>query len=402
MLTYKQKLKRNIKFFYLSSFFNGLVFIIPVWVAFQRRFLTYEQISLLWAAGMAVTMFLELPSGALADLIGRKMTLILGVLTRIFSYTIQGLSINPLMFIIGFLFNSIGTALISGADEALLFDTLKEIKSEGLFQKIMGKNSLFFQSALAIGTLFGGYLYEIFAGLPYLVEAGAEVIAICMFFLMVEPKIDTVKFTLSSYIKQTGQGLKEIFKNSYIKRVSLFYVLVGGITWSSQYFFNQPLATDLGFTEVQKGWLFSIIRFVNSVVLFRITNIGRLIDKKKAFLLFPLIMAASYLPGFFSTKFLGIFLLAGATFASTARFVILGQFTNEEFESRHRATAVSSLNLLVSLVFILLVSFSGRLMTLYSTKLVYTILGVLSLVLILPLGINLAKNHVQLKNKKLV
>ncbi len=402
MSDYKLRLKRNISLFYLSSFFRGLIFIIPVWVAFERRFLNYEQMALLEAAGMAVTMFLELPTGALADLIGRRMTIVLGIFIRVAGGVMQAFSFNAFTLIFGFLFGSLGSTLISGTDEALVYDSLKEAGQEEKFQKVFGKNSLFFQSGIVIATLLGGYLYQFWIGLPYLAEAGAEAIALVMFFIMIEPRIDSLKFTLSSYIKQTKEGFLQLFQNPYIKRVSLFYILVGGITWSSQYFFNQPLATDLGFTEIEKSWLFSFIRFINAIVLFKLTNLNKFFSKKRAFLLFPILMIVSFLPGFWVGKMVGVFLLTGASFASTARFVILGQYTNEEFASRHRATAVSSLNLLVSLMFILIVVFSGRIMTLYSTKLIYTLLGLLSFILILPLGLSLAKNHHSLKQATLL
>jgi len=392
-MIYKQRLKKNINLYYISSFFSGLIFIIPIWVVFERRFLNYAQMAFLESAGMAITMTLELPTGALADLIGRRLTIILGIAFRIFGHLIQAFSFNAPMLIIGFLTVSIGSALISGADEALIFDSLKERNKEKKYQKIVGKANLFFQNGIVIATLLGGYLYQYWIGLPYLTEAVAEAVAIITFLMMIEPRIDTVKFTLFSYIKQTKEGLKELFKNKYIQKVSTFYILVGGITWSSQYFFNQPLATDLGFSEIEKSWLFSIIRLVNSIILFRITNFKKIISKKKAFLFFPLLMIISFMPGFWSTKFLGIFLLAGTTLASSARFVILGQYTNEQFSSKHRATAVSTLNLLVSLIFILLVTFSGRLMELYTTGFIYTLLGIISIIIILPLGIDLAKNH---------
>ncbi len=394
-MNYKQGLTRNIKLYYLSSFFSGLIFIIPIWVAFQRRFLNYTQMAYLESAGMATIMFLELPTGALADLIGRRLTIIFGLFFRVIGFVVKAFSINALMLIIGFLLGSVGSALISGADEALIYDTLKETNNESKYQKIAGKKNLYFQSGLIIATLLGGYLYKYWIGLPYIAEGLAELVAIIGFFMMVEPQIDSIKFTLHSYINQTKAGLKELFKNEYVKKLSIFYVLVGGITWSSQYFFNQPFATDIGFNEIEKSWLFSAIRIINAIVLFKITNVKKIITKKRAFIFTPLLMIAFYLPGIWTTKLLGIILLTGVTFVGSARFVILGQYTNVEFTSRNRATAISSLNLLVSFVFILLVTFSGKIMDLYSTKFIYTILGILSTIIVLPMGINLAKKHNQ-------
>ena len=67
-MTYNQKLKKNIKLSYFVSFFTSLIFIIPIWVAFERRLLNFTQIALLHALAYAFTAGMELPTGALADL----------------------------------------------------------------------------------------------------------------------------------------------------------------------------------------------------------------------------------------------------------------------------------------------------------------------------------------------
>ncbi len=170
-------------------------------------------------------------------------------------------------------------------------------------------------------------------------------------------------------------------------------MLVGGVTWSTQYFFNQPFALSVGFSEIEMGWLFGTIRLINSVIIFKLTSLNKVLTKKRAFIGFPLLMILCYLPGYWVTKTSAVLLLAGATFASSARFDILGQYTNDEFNSKNRATALSSLNMLVSFLYILFMIGFGPVMENYSTQMVYTILGVMSLVLVLPLGVNLARKH---------
>jgi len=44
-MTYQQKLKRNLKLIYLANFFSALIFVIPIWVAFERRILTFTQMA---------------------------------------------------------------------------------------------------------------------------------------------------------------------------------------------------------------------------------------------------------------------------------------------------------------------------------------------------------------------
>ena len=70
--------KRNDTIFIASQFLNALVFIIPIWIVYYQRRISVEQISLLVALQYLSQMVFELPTGALADLFGRKWSVALG------------------------------------------------------------------------------------------------------------------------------------------------------------------------------------------------------------------------------------------------------------------------------------------------------------------------------------
>lgn len=398
MNLYQNQLKKNIFRYYLASFLSGLIFIIPIWVAFERQFISYSQMALLEAVGAFFLLVMELPTGALADLIGRRITVSLGWVFKAAGALIQAFAFNALSLFTGFIVAAIGDAIVSGSDKALIYDSLKDLDKENEFKKVESKHSLIFQIAIVIGTLVGGYLYQAWTGLPYFIYGLVQLAAGIVYWQMTEPKIDSEKFSLNSYLNQTKQGFREIIKSDYIKRLSAFYVLVAGITWSTQFFFNQPFAVATGFNEIEMSWLFAVIRLVNSLVLFRLTNIEKLLTKKRAFIGFPVLMILVYLPGFWANKWLAIPLLAGATFASSARFAILGQYTNDEFSSKNRATALSTLNMMVSVIYIVVVFSLGKVMELQSPQLVYSILGAASILVVLPLGLSLVKNHCQPSN----
>jgi len=80
--------------------------------------------------------------------------------------------------------------------------------------------------------------------------------------------------------------------------------------------------------------------------------------------------------------------------SSTARWVVLAKYTNQEFASRNRATAISTLSMLIGIAYTIFVFISGPLIETWGgTKYICSLLGLISLVIILPLGIRLAKNH---------
>jgi MFS family permease len=385
-------IKNNVKLFYVYSAICGLFFIVPIWVAFERKFLSFSEMALLEALGTIILVILQLPTGALADLIGRKNTMILGWGVTGMGWIMTGFCSNLTQFIIAYSITNLGIAMYQGADTALVYDTLKEIGEVNLFQKIMSKKSVIFQTSIALGTVIGGYLYLIWNPLPYILTGLMDFVLILILIRMTEPQIDSEKFTPKSYFQKNVDGFKEIFKNAHVKYLSLFYVAVGGLTWTAQIFFNQTLATEIGMSIVEKSWFFSAIRIFNSLFVYKLVTLG-IINKKRAFLFFPIVMLFAFLPGIFASKLSGMAMIWLATFMGTARFTILDKYNNDEFDSRHRATALSSLSMFVSIVYIILMAISTPLVALTSNKFMFSVLGVLTIIFVVPIGIKLWKEQ---------
>lgn len=377
-------LARNRWLFFLTTFLSGLIFIIPIWVMFERRILTLGQMALLEAVATGLTLVLELPTGALADLWGRKASAGLGLLLQGIGNIISGFSHEPIQFVVGYGITCIGVALWSGASDALLYDSLKELKQESQFAKVSSTNSMMFQVGIVVASLAGGYLYNMAIFWPYVLYGLGLMAAGLGFFAMVEPTIDSQVFTLKNYLRQTVAGVRELGRTDSAFKVSIFYILVGGITWSAQIFFNQNFAVELLFTPVQVGWLFGLTRIVNSLLIWRLAH-SPWLTRQRAFLLFAGLVVIAYTPGYWAGQWLGAGLLAISTFASTARHVLLGQYCNQEFRSQNRATAISALNMGVSVFYVLAMLVAGPIMEQHSTKLVYTILGIFALVTVWPL-----------------
>ena len=126
----KVQLSRNLRYYYLSAFITGLYFIIPIWVTFERRILSYAQMTLLEVIGTTFLIALQLPTGALADLIGRKKTIVLGWLVTGIGNILFAHAVDFPSFIATYLVVNFGFALVSGADMALIYDSLKEAGQE--------------------------------------------------------------------------------------------------------------------------------------------------------------------------------------------------------------------------------------------------------------------------------
>ena len=127
----EKKLKCNIRIDYLFCFCRNFDLSSAVWVLYMGwRGLPLWQIGI--AEGMFhVTSFLfEVPSGALADLAGRKNVMIWGRVLAAVSSVILLFSTDLWQFLIGFSISAVSYNLNSGSEEALVYDSMKMLGEE--------------------------------------------------------------------------------------------------------------------------------------------------------------------------------------------------------------------------------------------------------------------------------
>ena len=110
-----------------------LGFYYPVYaLLFLEHGLSWEDFGILNGIWALTIILLEVPSGALADTLGRKKLLILGaicmvveMLALLFS-PMNGSEYVFLLFALNRIVSGLAEAAVSGADEALAYDSLKE------------------------------------------------------------------------------------------------------------------------------------------------------------------------------------------------------------------------------------------------------------------------------------
>ncbi len=385
---------RNEKTYYVSEFFAGLIFHMPVWVAFELQFITLSELAIIEAIMQGAQLLAELPTGAIADLLGKRASVIIGRIIEIISLLMYASSTHFAAFVWYAIAAGIGGSFVSGAKDALIYDSLKQDNRHHLYPKIASKASLIFQLSFAGAILLGGILSLWGYTMAIYAAVIADTLALIASFWFQEPTVDTEKFTLPRYVKQLSQGFTELFKSPYVRDISLFYIGVGGITWSAMMIFNTSLLTTIGYTTFQIGIIVAAIRIFNSSILFGALHLKTIITKRRAYLLFPVIMLLCYLPGFLLTKELAVIAVAGSIFASSARWVILGSYVNEHYDSKNRATALSTLSMLVSFAVVGLALISSPVMQIFGgVKAMYTLLGVVAALLVLPLGLRIRSRY---------
>jgi MFS family permease len=160
-------LKSNIWKFYLVSAL-GMHFITPIRILYLLSFgMSYAQIAMMELAASIAIILLEIPSGILADLLGRKLSRLISYGLSISAFTCLSFGSTPAVFIFGWALSGAADAFQSGAGDALVYDTLKQLGREGEYLKIKSHFLLITTISVIFGSIIGARLYLIDHRLPW-------------------------------------------------------------------------------------------------------------------------------------------------------------------------------------------------------------------------------------------
>ncbi len=125
---------------YAYAFLRDLVLLYPVYaLLFADTGLTVWQISTLFVIWSVSSLLLEVPSGALADAVSRRLLLCLAPLVTAAGFALWVLVPSYPAFAVGFLLWGAGGALASGALEALVYTGLDRLGAAGRYARVIGR-----------------------------------------------------------------------------------------------------------------------------------------------------------------------------------------------------------------------------------------------------------------------
>ncbi|MCX4619005.1 MFS transporter [Streptomyces albogriseolus] len=125
---------------YGYSFLEEFVLLYPVYaLLFSDAGLSVWQISSLFALWSVTAVVLEVPSGAWADAVSRRLLLVVGPLLTGAGFASWVLVPSYAAFAVGFVLWGIGGALTSGALEALVYDELERSGAADRYARVLGR-----------------------------------------------------------------------------------------------------------------------------------------------------------------------------------------------------------------------------------------------------------------------
>ncbi len=384
----------NIKIVYALSFLRHSWFWLGTWVFYYLLFTDYAGIGLAETIMIATYFIMEIPSGAIADLLGKKRTLTLAFFLIVLGEISIAFAPGFAFLILAIFVASIGGSFNSGTQEAIVYDTLKETGKEGIYSKVVSNMQTLRLLGMAISGAGGGFLYAISPNLPFLATGIAAFIGMVLTLFLKEPKVDTEKFSWANFVNQTQHGIKQLFKTPIIKRQSLLLISISFFTVIMYEVLNDVLAVEFGFDPKQLGVLWAVLIIIAAGVSQLTTWIKRHFSSSLIFILIGGVMAVTLLVSPFAGIIAGgitllIRISLHALFDNLSSVII-----NDNTESTYRATTISTFNLLKNVPYVVGAYFIGYAMDLISAKMFAFYLAIPFIVLVMFHGINIKKKSI--------
>lgn len=145
--------------FAMYGFLKNLRFFEPFLILFFRDIgLSFFQIGLLFTIREAITNVTEIPTGILADSVGRRITMVFSMIAYIFSFAIFFFLNSYAWFIVAMSFFGLGESLRSGTHKSLILSYLRMNDLENKKVAYYGLTRSYSQMGSAINSLIAAFL----------------------------------------------------------------------------------------------------------------------------------------------------------------------------------------------------------------------------------------------------
>ena len=359
--------KRNLTLLFWVHFFGTISFLQPVLTLFyMEKGLSEANILVILMSWSGAVLVGEIPTGVFADRFGARISFLTGSVIKLCSIGILLLANSLEMFMLFSVLNGLSVTFFSGADEALIYESLKVDNNQNKMDEAMGKIQSAGFIAMMIAVLFGSFFardleHEQFQ-LLILLSMGAYFVELVLLYFIQEP---------SGKVSISGTSFENVLEGiQVIKRAPQLFVMFLNLTLvfipTVAVFqkFDQPLMISAGLPIYFIGPIYAVGALL---AFFSSRSIGML-NKKLSY------SVLMYTSGFFSSLglllaaffqdelWIILFVVLFLRWIGAIRYPIYSQLSNNIIPSHVRATTISLLSILDSVfdmaIFLLLIVFA--------------------------------------------
>ncbi len=342
--------------FYAYGFFDDFILIYPLYtLLFADSGVSPTQIAILLIVWSAVSLVLEVPSGAIADKFSRKNVLVAAVIIRLVGFSLWIAFPTFWGFLAGFVLWGINSALASGTEEALLYDELTRLNKQNMYAKSKGRFDAIKLTATVAASAGAGLFASLGFDYTFLIICGIIACALSAIAVAMLPASKAIETTgETGYLAILKTGVLEAFTKPFIALLVVFSSLLIGIGAFDEYY--NLLFREQGLSNAEISFWLAAIGVVGvggSLLAHKLEN------KKISMEVFlvgmaALILLASILKGAWSA-----IAIAGFVALHYGGKVLFSAHLQHTLSDKTRATTTSVSGFLSEFVAIIFVAFFG-------------------------------------------
>lgn len=383
----------NVRIDYAYTLFNSFNISSAIWVLYLRnKGMSLFEIGMLEGIFHVTGLISEVPSGIFADLIGRKKSIVVGRMLSLISCLITLFSNSFLGFSIGFILSALSYNLNSGSEEALVYDSLKELGIEDEFIKINGRRSLLMEVGQGLASFIGWGISEISFALSYVISAIVSLLStiIAMLFKEIdvnkldnenrlnnhkEIAVESEKITLISHIKGAYEIVKE---DKTIINILIFFSCIYTFS-ATMYFYGQDYLVSLGYSKLNMSFIFLAYGVVSAISAMFSDKMYKAF-KDRGILITTLLLGLFITLASFMGKISFVVVLCITGGLTSILQPISSNMLNERIESSKRATLISLESMCYSFMMIVLFPVIGLIGDKLSLQIGFLIIGMVTII----------------------
>lgn len=362
-----------------------MLFMPTIFLFFKDNGLDLHDIMVIQAIYSITIALIEIPSGYVADVLGRKNSMIIGTFFGVLGMIIYTISYGFWGFLPAALCLGIGQSFISGSDTALMYDSLVAINKKEKFIMYEGRSIAFGNFSEAIAFILGGFLAEISLRTPFYFQCVIAFIGFVVAIILVEPP--ATKMSNQNPWLNIKNILKFSLKENKPLKWNIIYSSVIGATTLVMAWFAQPYYSALNMEVKYYGIVGAALNLAVALTSFYAHRLEVKINSKKllTLILISLCLCYAYLGSFLN--YWGILILFFFYSVRGIATPVLRDYINRHTPSEMRATVMSIRSFMIRIMFAILSPFLGFIADVYSLQnsfliatLVFSIIGLISLI----------------------
>lgn len=383
---------------YWASFLKNQTYFTPILILFlQFHHLDYQQVFWVFTIGSIVSFLIEVPTGVIADLFGKKKSIVLAKLLIFVSFVSFGFSSTFWMFVLSQVVYEVGQAFRSGTETAYAYDYLEQTPGSPTYTEVKGKQKFYARVGESIATALGGFLASVFGfNAVFFFAAIPAFVNFVMNITWASIKEQKHTLTFHSSFTHTLNALKQ-FRSFSLTRLTLNIMIFTSVLAALNKFI-QPYMTSVGIPVSLIGMVYAGALGITAIAVRYSYLIENRFGKQKTinWLTLGAVIPVAVI-GFGLKSYVGVFLFFVVVLIENIRSPIANSAFHKMVKSVDRATMGSLLALSKSVGKIALLPVAGYFADVYSLSVSVLLLGVVLLLngLVLRLSVvDSRKSHI--------